>query len=337
MIARLGDRRVAHAVAEPVVQAARQPEHVAAGADVDAGDEHALVARRARPRARRGSRPSCGTPARRRAAPAARPRPVAARTTKSVSVAAAGPASAPGRVDGVVELVGRPTTRSASSASSPTPAARSRRAWTTQRVARLPLLHLLGRSGSAAGRPRSGRASGRWRPRRRPGRRRRAPPSTTSLHRGGGRHDVVAVDRDVVDAVAGGPPLERRRVLGRRGRELGVAVVLAEEDHRQLPHGGEVDRLVERALGHRAVAEERHRDAAVGRAAAPRSPRPTAIGRPAPTMPLAPKMPMRRIGDVHRAAAPAVRARVLAPSARRTSRAGRGPWPGSGRGRDGSR
>ena len=88
--------------------------------------------------------------------------------------------------------------------------------------------------------------------------------STTSCHRRRGRHDVVAVDRDVVDAVAGGPPLERRRVLGRRRRELGVAVVLAEEDDRQLPHGGEVHRLVERALGHRAVAEERHRDAAVG-------------------------------------------------------------------------
>ncbi len=48
---------------------------------------------------------------------------------------------------------------------------------------------------------------------------------------------------------------------------------------------------MERALGHRAVAEEGDRDAAVARAAAPRSPRPTAIGRPAATMPLAPKMP----------------------------------------------
>ena len=34
-------------------------------------------------------------------------------------------------------------------------------------------------------------------------------------HRGGGRHDVVAVHRDIVDAVAGGAPLERRGVLGR--------------------------------------------------------------------------------------------------------------------------
>ena len=92
---------------------------------------------------------------------------------------------------------------------------------------------------------------------------RRGRASTTSLHRRGGRDDVVAVDRDVVDAVAGGALLERRRVLGRRGRELGVAVVLAEEDHRQLPDRGEVDRFVERAVRDRAVAEERDRDAAV--------------------------------------------------------------------------
>ena len=40
----LGDRGVADAIAEAVVQAARQAEHVAAGRDVDPGDEHALVA-----------------------------------------------------------------------------------------------------------------------------------------------------------------------------------------------------------------------------------------------------------------------------------------------------
>ena len=107
----------------------------------------------------------------------------------------------------------------------------------------------------------------------------------------GGGHDVVAVDGDVADPVAGGPALERRRVLVGGGRELGVAVVLAEEDDRQLPHRGEVHRLVERALGHRAVAEEGHGDAAVGPQLGGASPRPTAIGRPAATMPLAPKIP----------------------------------------------
>ncbi len=40
---RLGDRRVAHPVAEPVAQAAGEAEDVAALADVDAGHEHAVV------------------------------------------------------------------------------------------------------------------------------------------------------------------------------------------------------------------------------------------------------------------------------------------------------
>ena len=83
-------------------------------------------------------------------------------------------------------------------------------------------------------------------------------------------------------------------LVGRRG-ELGVAVVLAEEDDRQPPHGGEVHRLVERALGHRAVAEERHRDAAVGPQLRRRRRARRRSGRPAATMPLAPKIP--RVGS----------------------------------------
>ena len=31
------------AITEPIVESAREPEHVATGRDVDAGDEHALV------------------------------------------------------------------------------------------------------------------------------------------------------------------------------------------------------------------------------------------------------------------------------------------------------
>ena len=195
---------------------------------------------------------------------------------------------------------------------------------------------LVGRPVALAGRLRSGRASGRWRPRRRRARRRRGPRATTSLHRRGRRHDVVAVDRDVVDAVARGPLLERRRVLGRRRGELGVAVVLAEEDHRQLPHGGEVHRLVERALRRRAVAEERHRDAAVGAELGGRR-RADRDRHAGGHDPVGAEDPELGIGDVHRAAAAAVRALRPCPSARRTSRAGRGPWPGSGRGRGGSR
>jgi hypothetical protein len=49
---------------------------------------------------------------------------------------------------------------------------------------------------------------------------------------------------------------------------------------------------VEGALGDRAVAEERHRHARRRPAAAPRSAAPAAIGTPAATIPLAPKMPM---------------------------------------------
>ncbi len=75
------------------------------------------------------------------------------------------------------------------------------------------------------------------------------------------------------------------------GGELGVAVVLAEEDHRQLPDRGQVDRLVERALRDRAVAEERHRDACRRRAAARRPPRRPRSAGPAATMPFAPKIP----------------------------------------------
>src|SRR5262244_2936610 len=44
------------------------------------------------------------------------------------------------------------------------------------------------------------------------------------------------------------------------GRAHGVAVVLADEDHGQLPEGGEVHRLVELALGHGAVAEVAEHD-----------------------------------------------------------------------------
>ena len=92
-----------------------------------------------------------------------------------------------------------------------------------------------------------------------------ADPVDHLRHRFGDRDDVVAVDRDVVDAVPRRPTLERCGVLVGGRRELGVAVVLAPEDDRQLPHRGEVHRLVERALRDRAVAEEGNRDPAVAR------------------------------------------------------------------------
>ena len=122
--------------------------------------------------------------------------------------------------------------------------------------------------------------------------------------------DVVAVHREVVDAVAGCALLERRRVLLGRGRELRVAVVLAEEDHGELPHRGEVQRFVERALRGRTVAEERNRDAAVGAELRRgcRSDRDRQAGRDDAVRAEDPDV---RVGDVHRAAAPAVRALLL--------------------------
>ena len=131
------------------------------------------------------------------------------------------------------------------------------------------------------------------------------------LHGRRRRHHVVAVDGGVGDAVPGGPALEGRPVLGRRGREFRIPVVLAEEDHRQLPHGGEVHRLVERALRRRPVAEEGHGDAAIssqlgcgGGAHGDR--------RPGGDDPVGPEDADPRVGDVHRTAPAAVRTPVLA-------------------------
>ena len=132
------------------------------------------------------------------------------------------------------------------------------------------------------------------------------------VHRRRGGDGVVAVDRDVVDAVPRRSAFERRRVLGGRGRELGVPVVLAEEDHRQLPHRGEVHRFVERARGDRAVAEERHRHAAVGsqlrRGGGAHRDR-----QPGGDDSVRAEDPEVRVGDVHRTAAAAVRAAASLP------------------------
>ena len=142
------------------VRRPREAEHVAAGADVDPGDEHAVVGgqlgfeaswmasivrntvgRRSGPRARGGGR---------------------GRSTKSNRAPGTGRLGS-GGVHGGVELV----VTAASSGHDlvvATPAAQPA-AWTTSGSspppARAPRA-----SGSAQGRPRSARASGRWRPRR---------------------------------------------------------------------------------------------------------------------------------------------------------------------------
>ena len=72
---------------------------------------------------------------------------------------------------------------------------------------------------------------------------------------------VVAVDHDLLQPVGRGAVAGRARHRGDVGDRgvFHVEVVLADEDHRQLPHRGEVQRLVERADVGGAVAEEAHR------------------------------------------------------------------------------
>ena len=127
---RLRDRRVAHAVAEPVAEAAGEAEDVAAGADVDAGDEHPVVGgelglERVVDRVHRAEHRRVGGGA------GGSGRDGRGRSTKSNSVAGGRAGEPPGRVDGRVELVGHRRLERARCASSPTPAARSAAAWTT--------------------------------------------------------------------------------------------------------------------------------------------------------------------------------------------------------------
>ena len=100
-------------------------------------------------------------------------------------------------------------------------------------------------------------------------------------------------------------------MLGGSRGELGIPIVLAEEDDRKLPDGGEIQRLVERSLCHRPVTEERDGHTAVapelGRRRRPGRNRQAgghdAVGAEDPEL---------GVGDVHGAAAAAIRALVLA-------------------------
>ena len=131
------------------------------------------------------------------------------------------------------------------------------------RTARLPLLDLLagavGEVAHAFGvRPRAvglafqqrraaAAAGAAARPRRRPRERRRRrcrPPRRRACH-------------------SSAPATGHARIAGgiREGHLGGVLIVLADEQHRQLPDAGQVQPLVEGAIVHRTVAEERHRHA----------------------------------------------------------------------------
>ena len=271
-----------HAVgAEALVQALRDGEDAAARADVDADQDDALVgfqrvgdasvervhvARRRRQSPidmRVGLLEGGGRGARARPRRPRRPPPAPRRGA---------PAGAPRWRAGADE------------------AARRRRRAGRGRASRPPRR----RACRAGRRPRSGRASGRSRPRAGPAPRRRGSGGRRRRPRED-RLDVVAVDA-----------LGRRRRRPRRARrragtrviraavgELRVDVVLAQEDHRQVPDRGEVERLVERALVDGALAEERDGDAALPRhLLGQRRRRPRAACSP-PTIAFAPRMPTR--------------------------------------------
>ena len=308
MIAALGDRGVSHAFTEAFVQPTHEAEHVATGRDVDPGDEDALVAGELHLSAARiasmvrntgASGPGGGGSA---CSDRGRDDEVGQRRSRRGRQMLR-------RVDGVVELA-RHRRRHGCERVVGDPRGPEPVCTDEQRIACLPLPNLIGRSvalwialvvtvpavrgGLDDDRALSGA--------RRFGHR---------AHHGCGRRHVVAVHCDEIDAVTGGALLELRRVLRRCGRELGVAVVLAEEDHRQLPHGSEVERFVEGTVGHRAVAEERHYDAAISSQLCRR--RCTDRDRQAGSHdPVGAEDADRRVHDVHRPAAPAVRSLVLA-------------------------
>ena len=128
-------------------------------------------------------------------------------------------------------------------------------------------------------------------------------------HRRSNDLHVGSIDLDPDHAVSRRPFDDGDRMLRRRGRELGVAVVLAEEDDRQLPHCGQIDGLVERAGSHGPVSEEGDRHAVV--AAQTSGERGTDGDRqPSADDPVCTQHSDRGIGDVHRAAAAAARTRV---------------------------
>lgn len=130
-------------------------------------------------------------------------------------------------------------------------------------------------------------------------------------HGPGHFEDVVAVDVLVADAVPGGAGGERGTVLVGGGRELGVVVVLAEEDDGQVPYGGQVDGLVEHALGDRPVAEERHHHV-TGGAQLGRGRHACGDGQPGADDAVGAVDAEARVGDVHGAAAAVTGARFLA-------------------------
>ncbi len=142
---RLGDRGVAHPVAELVGQAPGEPEDVAAGADVDAGHEDPVVLGQLG--FERGVDGVHGAEHRRIVGRRGwlRPAPAWPAATKSVKRGGRRVGQPAGGLDRLVELRRPPRTRAALISSSPTPASRSRASWTSSGSRASHSLDLLGR------------------------------------------------------------------------------------------------------------------------------------------------------------------------------------------------
>ena len=116
------------------------------------------------------------------------------------------------------------------------------------------------------------------------------------------REDVVPVHghaRHVVGRGAVRDVLHAAMIGGRRG--LGVAVVLGDEHHGQVPDRGQIQAFVQGALFGRAVAEETDRDL-IGLPGLGRQPGPARQRRPAAHDAVRPQHPLVHVGDVHGAA-----------------------------------
>ena len=123
--------------------------------------------------------------------------------------------------------------------------------------------------------------------------------------------DIVAIDRLARHGVRRSPVGDPLDLLVRgAGHEVGVAVVLTDEDRRHLPQRRHVERLVEDADVGGAVAQEGHRDAVEALHPA-RQRRSGRDGDAGPDDPVRPQDPEVEVGHVHRPALSAAVARRL--------------------------
>ena len=124
--------------------------------------------------------------------------------------------------------------------------------------------------------------------------------------------EIIAVDNDARHRIGDGAGRDILDRGGARGRDRhAVEIVLADEHHGQLPDRSEIERLVEGAFVVGAVAEERHRDRA-GFQPLGAERRADGDRQAAADNAVGAEIAAVRVGDVHRAAAPAAIAGLAA-------------------------